>query len=93
MTCGFRATRLYLKNGAAKPFRPPRRKLQEIIQDLFPRKNEIPNYVDRHTERQEEIMANDDETDITEEEVSKAIETMKKAPGPDGVTTEVVIWI
>ncbi|KAL3272743.1 hypothetical protein HHI36_014205 [Cryptolaemus montrouzieri] len=26
------------KTGVAKPFRPPKMKLQEIIQDLFPRK-------------------------------------------------------
>ncbi|KAL3288090.1 hypothetical protein HHI36_002541 [Cryptolaemus montrouzieri] len=64
--------------------------VEEIIQDLFPRENEIRT---EHTERQEEIMANDDKTGITKEEVSNAIETMKKgkAPSPDGVTTEVVI--
>ncbi|KAL3283812.1 hypothetical protein HHI36_017983 [Cryptolaemus montrouzieri] len=57
---------------------PPKRKLQEITLDLFPRENEIPTDADGHTERQEEITAIDDETDITEEEVSNAIETMKK---------------
>ncbi|KAL3271929.1 hypothetical protein HHI36_022399 [Cryptolaemus montrouzieri] len=72
---------------------PPKRKPQESIQDLFPRENEIPTDADGHTERLEEIMAIDDGTDITEEEVSNAIETMKKGKSPDGVTTEVVIWI